>query len=187
MKALVLDCETNGLISNHTVALTNQPHIIEFYGALCAITKKKYTVLEELTMLIKPPYPLGNRPIKAKSKKTIETITGITDALLVTALPFAAHASALQTFIEAAPLVIAHNAQYDREMLDIEFERLGKQVKWPPMRCTIEQTMHINGNRQSLTNLHQYFFNEPFEAHRAKPDVEAVLRCLVEMCKRGWL
>jgi hypothetical protein len=72
------------------------------------------------------------------------------------------------------------------EMVDIEFERLGRKAPWPPRKvCTVEATVHLLGYRLSLQNLHKHLFGENFdEAHRAKVDVEALVRCCVELRKR---
>jgi DNA polymerase III epsilon subunit-like protein len=81
--------------------------------------------------------------------------------------------------------VIAHNLSYDRDMLNIEFQRLGHFIAWPPGLCTVEQSVHYKGYRLNLTGLHEYLFGQPFAgAHRARPDVEALTRCCVEMFKR---
>jgi DNA polymerase-3 subunit alpha len=37
-----------------------------------------------------------------------------------------------------------------------------------------------------LADLHEFLFGEGFEdAHRAKSDVMATVRCFIELCKRG--
>lgn len=177
MKALLLDTETSGLVSNRSIKLAEQPHIIEFYAALVDLASGK--IESELDFLIKPPQPISDE---------ITKITGITNERLVNESPFAQHGAQIKNAIENAPLVIAHNASFDREMIDIEFERLGSElkIKWPSILCTVEATVHLTGYRLTLSALHEHLFGVPFAgAHRAKHDVQALLKCCVELYKRG--
>jgi DNA polymerase-3 subunit alpha len=90
--------------------------------------------------------------------------------------------------IEGAPLVISHNASFDQEVLDIEAARLGRQIHWPRLLCTVEQTVHLTGKRLTLTDLHNLLFEEKFaDAHRAKADTQALIRCCRELVRRGEL
>jgi DNA polymerase III alpha subunit (gram-positive type) len=119
------------------------------------------------------------------SDETIkQTKTQLTNDLLMNAPPFSEVAEPIKAHLEGAPLLIAHNATFDKEMIDIEMERIGKQVAWPPMLCTTEQTMHLKGYRLSLTELHQHLMGQPFMgAHRAKNDVLALVQCCIELRK----
>jgi hypothetical protein len=73
-------------------------------------------------------------------------------------------------------------------MVDIEAQRLGIELRWPRLVCTVEQTIALKGYRLSLENLHKELFGEPFEgAHRAKADVAALTRCCRELFKRGMI
>jgi DNA polymerase-3 subunit alpha len=90
--------------------------------------------------------------------------------------------------IEAAPRCIGHNMTFDHDMIDIEFSRLNRQIKWPKLICTTEQTIFLTGQRMTMSALHQHLFGEPFEgAHRAKQDTLALLRCCVELLHKGML
>ena len=174
MKALLIDTETTGLIFNHSITLDHQPEVIEFYGCLASLVTGK--ISHELNVLIKPSnYPM-TEALMAECK------TKLDNEMLADASSFKYEASGIKQMIENAPVVIAHNASFDKEMLDIEYERLKMKVKWPPLICTIEQTIHIKGYRLSLTNLHIELFKEPFpEAHRARADVMALLRICKEL------
>lgn len=178
MKALVFDSETTGLINNHIVALDKQPEVIEFYGALVNLkTKKK---LKEWEFIIRPrQYPM--------TKETIEkTKTQLSNELLKDAPLFPKVKAEIRKALEQAPLIIAHNLSFDKEMIDIEYERLGEKLKWPRGICTVEATIHLKGFRLALDALHQLLFKETFkDAHRAKPDTNALIRCCYELHKRG--
>jgi hypothetical protein len=46
--------------------------------------------------------------------------------------------------------------------------------------------MHFKGYKLSLTNLHMHLFNMDFgEAHRAKADVQALVRCCRQLYAQG--
>lgn len=184
MKALVFDTETTGLIDNRTVHLDKQPHIIEFYGEVVDLSSGD--ILTEYHSLIKPPIPL---PLRVKGDKGIADLTGISEEMLEGAPPFRAVAPEVRKLIEAAPAVIAHNLSFDRDMVEVEFERLKEKIAWPKRQiCTVEQTIYLRGFRMNLTKLHQTLFpGETFVAHRAQTDVKALSRICVELFKRGIL
>lgn len=174
---LVFDTETTGLIENMSVRLDRQPEVIEFAGILADLDTGE--VLEEKEVLIRPS--LGR--IDAK----IEKITGIDDSMVRDAPAFPAVAADLRALILRSPVVLAHNASFDVDMMTIEFQRLGEEeLVWPRAICTVEQSAHYRGNRMSLGDLHLYLFGERHaDAHRAMPDVRALFRIAIEMRKRG--
>lgn len=177
MKAVVFDTETTGLIENQTVKIDKLPEVIEFYGALWDLKKGK--MIEEAHYLIKPSKPL--------SEET-KSITRFRDEDFIGKASFAKAAVQIRGFIEKAPIMIAHNASFDKEICDIEFKRLGETVSWPRVLCTVEQTIHIKGFRLSMTALHEYLFGEGFpDAHRADADSKALARVCCELFKRGYL
>lgn len=181
MKAVVLDTETTGLISNRAVANEHQPEVIEFFACLADLKAGK--VIKEYHTLIKPQkYPMSQQVIE-------ETRTKLSNAMLLEAPHFADVADNIRKIIENATCVIAHNAAFDQEMLDIEYDRLGgKPMTWPRMICTVEQSAHLKGRRLNLTDLHTLLTGKPFsEAHRAKNDVMALVNCAKIMFKRGML
>jgi DNA polymerase III epsilon subunit-like protein len=177
MLATLYDTETTGLISNHTVKEIHQPHVIEFYGCLADL--KSGHIQKELEVLIKPPIHI---------EQEITDITTINDELVKDAPSFDKVAVDIFAFLEAAPLLIAHNASYDQEIINLEAERLKRTVKWPRTVCSVEQTVCLKGIRLSLSDLHALLFGKPHAgAHRAKADVEALLRCCIELHKQDVL
>lgn len=188
MIALLLDTETTGLIENRSMASDRWPEIIEFYGLLADLRgrgrKKK-----DLHRMIRPQRLLQEETIRTatgRKKRGITEITGISNEMLAGAPSFAEVADDVIGFVEKAPLVIAHNASFDKEMLDMEAERLGRKIAWPPVLCSIEQSIHYKGYRLNLADLHEHLFGEKFSgAHRAEADVGALMRCCVEMHRRG--
>jgi DNA polymerase III epsilon subunit-like protein len=172
--AFLFDTETTGLIFNRTLPLDKQPEIIEFYGCLADLVTGK--VFAEIDTLVLPSSPI---PAEATNAN------GITNEMVKGAPQFRKVAPQIKAMIEQAPLIIAHNLSFDVEMVEIDMERVGLKIAWPRKLCTVEQTLHLKGFRLSLSALHEYLFGEAFSgAHRAKVDVEAMLRCCVELKKR---
>lgn len=174
-RALVFDTETTGLVGNSALPLNQQPHLIEYYGA---IVGPEGDIIDELEFLCNPGITL--EPI-------ITRITGLTDADLKDQPPFSEHADRLIEFIESADRVVAHNLSFDFNIISFGMLRCGKKVVWPMTRiCTVEETEWFKGYRLSLAKLHQHLFNELFaDAHRAKADVMALVRCFNELRNRG--
>lgn len=184
MIALILDVETTGL-PIPCAKLEAQPSVIEIFMALVDLKTGKISKTYET--LIKPPAPLSDKPAP-NSRKTISEITGITNDALADAPAFKDISKIIFDWIERAPAVIAHNLQFDSQMIDFEAERLGYAIKWPRKICTVEQTMSLRGYRLSLANLHSELFNESFTgAHRARKDVEVLIKCCMKLHERGMI
>jgi DNA polymerase III epsilon subunit-like protein len=176
MKAIVFDTETTGLIENRSRPLDKQPEIIDYYAALVDLETGK--VENEWNYLIKP---------SKKIPAIITKITGYVDSDFDDAPPFGEVAEDIIDGLAEANVVIAHNFSFDMEMVDIELERLGREVVWPKRAiCTVEQTIHLQGYRLTLMGMHELLFGEKFdEAHKAKPDTQALIRCAVELRSKG--
>jgi DNA polymerase III epsilon subunit-like protein len=180
---VVFDTETTGLTKNRTVRLDKQPEVIEFYARLVDLDAGPEP-LQELYTLIRPSveYPMSAYTIR-------ETKTKISNDELKDAPVFGEVADAIHDFIcDGSPGNLAHNLSFDRDMIEIELERLGRKIVWPLVGiCTVEQTIHLRGRRMNQTALHQYLFEgKDFPgAHRARNDVEALTNIAVELHRRG--
>ncbi len=178
MRALCFDTETTALIANRTIKEDKLPEMIEFYGCLVDLSTQDPPEAE-LDLLIKPRGAIVPETTK---------ITGITNDIVQNAPTFPQVADQIKTFLEEAPLVIAHNASYDVEVIDIEMSRVKKQVDWPPVVCTVEQSSSLKGRRMSLMDLHEHLLGERFsDAHRARHDVMALVRVARKMFERGMI
>src|SRR5262245_15188185 len=181
MRALLIDCETTNLSLNRTVAEAWRPRILEFHGSLRELSSEGSTVVDELDTLVRPRGSID------EASKAAE-VTGITNEMVRDAPPIEVVFPRIKKIIEESPLVIAHNASFDRAVVDVEAERLRAIVAWPRVICTVEQTTHLKGYRLSLSDLHFEFFGEKFAgAHRARVDVAALARIVVEMLRREML
>jgi DNA polymerase III epsilon subunit-like protein len=176
MRALVLDTETTDLVHNRTVRLDKAPEIIEFYGCVADLATGE--IENEMEFLIKPK---NNVNEKGKAFKSV----GLTNEMLKDAPSFETIAPLIKLYIESAPMVIAHNVAFDKDIIDIEYERIKQTINWPETLCTVEATVYLQGWRMKLNDLHRYLFNVNFEgAHRAKVDVQALVKCCTELYRR---
>ena len=172
----IFDTETTGLFSSALVEDKNKPELIEFMDVKMDLDTG--TPIKEYEFLCKP-----QRKISAESVK----ITGITDDMVKDEKPFSFYVTDVRDALENTDAVIAHNLSYDKEMIDTEMARCGEKMKWPRLICTVEETVCIRGHRLTLTDLHFELTDTKFEgAHRARHDVEALVKCVKILFERGY-
>ena len=181
--SVVFDTETTGLIKPDVMELEKQPEIIELYMA--KFVHRADGIIEqvdEIDTFLTPKGPIS---------EMITKITGITPLMVKGAPTFGDVFPQLQQFHVGVNEWVAHNCAFDTAMMANEIARIGKIVHFPfpPVKvCTVQSTMCIEQRRLTLTNLHKEFFGVPFEgAHRAKDDVQALIRCWKEAIKRGYI
>lgn len=178
MKIVLYDTETTGLLKPNAVDVKEQPYIIEFYG--CRIDSETFEIEKEVETFIKPPVPISDE---------ITKITGITGDMVHNAPAFADVYPELCDLYEGARCLVAHNASFDVSMLANELIRIDKLIHFPwPVNhiCTVERTYNIKGYRLNLQALHEHLFGEGFkDAHRAKIDVFALVRCFHKLTEDG--
>lgn len=180
MIVFAFDTETSDIPASRLLPLNKQPEIIEFYG--CSADLETGEILFDIDLMIKPSKELDETSKASKAHK-------ITNDMLKDAPSFSDVADQIQTAFDKGGKPLAHNASFDIEMVEIEFQRLGREFLHPLKAiCTVEATMHLRGYRLSLMALHEMLFARPFpEAHRAKNDVRALVDCAVELYRRGEL
>lgn len=177
MRACVFDTETTDLIDNIGRPLDRQPRVIEFFGVTA--DHESMSLTDSLGMLIKPPFNVTEETTR---------ITGITNEMLKDKLPFQAHAQKIIDYIESHDRVVAHNAKYDTDMIDIELRRLNLKINWPEVVCTVEATEYLQGYRLSLGKLHMARFGVDFDDHhRAEPDTRALGNIYLDLIKEDML
>lgn len=99
--------------------------------------------------------------------------------------------------LSKATFLVGQNLNFDLNVAGCEFVRLGQETplhSLPVLDTCTEFTAELcqlpggkNGRPKlpTLTELHQYLFNKPFEeAHNATADVEATARCFFELIRR---
>lgn len=168
MNLLFFDTETTGLPGPIGTDLRRQPNVIEFYGVIYNGTT--FDKIYELHFKCNPGMKLP---------ENIKKITGITDDDLEFEPTFDRYAFQLQEFFNKSNTIIGHNVAFDIKMIDIEFARMNLKFDWPKIKiCTVNETLHLKGHRMNLSSLYEFLFEEPFPgAHRAKADVEALVKC----------
>ena len=174
---IIFDTETTGLQLAIPAKIENQPFMTEIYAVRLS---PDFKFISEIDTLIKPPIHI---------EKEITKITGIDDNLVKDAPIFFDIYDELYNLFEGVRWVWGHNIEFDLNILNNELFRhnLERKFPWPKNHgCSIEASYHYKNKRLKLSDLYKYLFNESFEgAHRAKQDVQATIRCIYEMNKRG--
>lgn len=165
-------------MDNLSTRSEKQPEIIEFCGL--TIDPNTGRTINILDQLIRPTIPITEE---------ITKMNNINNEMVRNAPTFKFLASDIRDLIERSDCVVAHHASFDRDMIDLEFAKLGMtKIAWPRIICTIEATLHLKGYRLSLSALYEYLFGVKFEgAHRARADVDALARIVVELRKKGMI
>lgn len=185
MRIFVFDTETTWFINKKEAALNAQPRIVQFAWILWELKDGKFKEEKRINLLVNPkmsiPYASSQvhhiYDIDVKNAPFIEDI--IEDII---------------ENINFPDIIIWHNIEYDEDVLKIELKRLEMEYKYKPKQviCTMKTTVDFcsiqwNWERfkyPKLWELHKKLFWEYFIwAHDAITDVEATLRCFLELNK----
>lgn len=169
-RALIFDTETTGLPLHPAAALDLQPRCIEFGGVLMSL--EDGSIAEEFNILISPGIPLPPE---------ITKITGITDADLDGAPPFAVALPQIEQLFREAAAVVAHNLPFDRSIIKFELDRLGRtDFPWPAREtCTVGLYRAEWGRNPRLIELYEVIMGRPLaQKHRALDDVKAMVEII---------
>ena len=175
-KINIFDTETTGLLKPRAAGIQSQPYITEIY---IVQVDEDFNILKELDTFIKIPVPVP---------EFITKITGIKDSDLADAPIFEDIIPDLIDIFEGTTEMVAHNVSFDKAMLGNQLVRAGvKEFPFPEIdTCTVIKSMSLEQRRVSLSRLHEILFGKGFkDAHRAKSDVHALVRCYHEMRERG--
>ena len=186
MKILVFDTETTGFINKKESDLSRQPYIVQFAGILWELTNGIYKEIERKNIFMKPPIPI---PYGASQVHHIYDIDVKDAPDIATQIP------EFMWFLSEADAIIGHNIEYDEDMIKLELRRHEKLHMYAPNQviCTMKSTVDFcalqwNGLRfkyPKLWELHKKLFGEYFSwAHDAMVDVEATLKCFLELEKQ---
>ena len=195
MLVLVFDTETNGFIKGDTGNLDDFPHIVQLSFILYDTISKE--MIECCDFIIN---------CEKKFKIPIETtnIHGITEEISIN--QGVSIRTALQKFYDTlrkANYLVAHNIQFDDNMVQIEFRRLGLDGQYLMSEtnlnrleqyCTMKNSknlcklpvksktgvLYYKNPKQS--ELHEYLFGTlPENLHNSLNDVLVCLRCFIKM------
>ncbi len=189
MKIIIFDTETTGLPVREG-DLSAQPYVIQFAAITYEFNPQTRHLVElsRYNQLIKPPISIPSESSR---------ITGITDQTVSAMPPFSAVVSEIQALFSTSDIAIAHNIEFDRQIVAYEFERLGINTDFLPAEiyCSMERTRDLcklpgrSGGYKApkLMELHQFLLAERFEeAHNAIRDVEALGRCVKVLLTQGF-
>ncbi|MCW5517153.1 DNA polymerase III subunit alpha [Muriicola sp. Z0-33] len=187
---LIFDTETTGLPKRWDAPITdtdNWPRCIQIAWQL---HDELGNLIEHQDFLIQPDG--FNIPYDA------EQIHGIsTDLAAQKGKPLAEVLGAFNVALSKSKFVVGQNVGFDVNIMGAEFYRLeidNPLQQLPVLDTCTEHTAtlcQIPGGRggkfklPTLTELHEFLFNEPFaEAHNATADVEATARCFFELVRK---
>lgn len=185
MKIFVFDTETTWFINKKELDLEKQPKIIQFAWILWEIKNWNFKEEKRIDILINPwmaiPYWSSQvHHIYDIDVKDSPKISEVIDEIIY--------------YINSPDIIIWHNIEFDENMLKLELKRLKKDFEYKPKQiiCTMKSTVDFCSIRWNwerfkypkLWELHKKLFWEYFTgAHDALTDVEATLRCFIELVK----
>ena len=129
-------------------------------------------VVEEWSSLVQP---------SVRIPPAIAAFTGIDDAMVAEAPPFAAIAAEVRHRLEGR-LFIAHNARFDYGFLRAEFRLLGQRLR-APVLCTVKLSRGLfpEHKRHNLDTLMERFGLDCTARHRALGDARVLPALLAAM------
>ena len=185
MKIFVFDTETTWFINKKDPSLEAQPKIIQFAGIFWDLENWIFKEEKRVDILINPKMPIPFESSKVHHLYDIDVKNApfIEDKI-----------DEIMSYINDSDAIIWHNIEYDEDMIKIELKRLNQEYRYQPKEviCTMKNTVDFcaikwNWERfkyPKLWELHKKLFDEYFIwAHDAMTDVEATLRCFVELAK----
>jgi len=186
VKILVFDTETTGFINKKETDLSKQPYVIQFAGIIWDLKDGEFTEEKRVDIFINPGIPI---PYAASQ------VHSIYDVDVKDAPKMESKIEEIMSYINDVDVIVGHNIEYDESMILLELERLWKKYLYQPKQvvCTMKTTVDfcaIQGNGErfkypKLGELHKKLFDEYFiGAHDALVDVEATVRCFVELQKK---
>lgn len=187
MKIFVFDTETTWFINKKETDLDKQPRIIQFAWILWEIKDWVFTEEKKIDILINPkiPIPYNSSQVHHIYDIDIKNAPYIEDVI-----------EEIVTYLNMPDIIIWHNIEYDEDMIKLELKRLEKEYKYKPKQtfCTMKTTVDFcaiqwNWARfkyAKLGELHKRLFNKYFIwAHDALTDVQATLRCFIELVNKN--
>jgi DNA polymerase-3 subunit epsilon len=143
-------------------------------GVVSVETEGAETRVEEWSSLVNPGVPIPS---------DIQWLTGITDAMVRAAPPFAELAAELAARLHGA-VFVAHNARFDYGFLRAEFARCGVRFRAPTL-CTVRLSRLLYPDRgpHSLDAIVARFDLDTKDRHRALGDARLLwqfVQCLAE-------
>lgn len=178
---LALDFETSGLFRKGlSPDDPSNPHIIQVGASLCDEDGHEGSHIESLV-----------RPTDWSVEDEAAKVHGITtERARRVGLPIASVLRQLMAMVVEADLVIAHNMQFERRLIEVELQRLGAEGRWwsdVAKLCTMEMAtpiLKLPGKFEGeykypkLSEAHLFLFPEMLwdARHAALDDARAAYR-----------
>ena len=204
-KLMFFDTETNGLIPKYFSQITDMPRVVQLSWI---VADEDGQIEKECDYLIKPiDFDLYEDSIKVHGITKEKAMNqGIEIKTII---------SMFITDLNRCHAIVGHNISFDIQVIWAEFIRLnipyGLTIKEMPFYCTMYLSVDYcklplitgHGYRYSifnalrsnnrynyklpkLTELYEFLFNEKFyNAHDAKADIKATVKCFFELLKRN--
>ncbi len=188
MKIFVFDTETTWFIDKKEKNLNLQPNIIQFAWIMWNIKDWNFIEEKRVNILINPKksIPYNSSEIHHIYDIDVKNAPFIEDEI-----------KEMIYFMNTPDVIIWHNIEYDTDMLKLELKRLWLEYEYKPKQviCTMNSSINFCKlakknelsawyKRPKLWELHKKIFWEYFIwAHDAMVDVEATLKCFIELVK----
>ena len=181
---LILDTETTGFAKSGAKVQEGQARVCQLALILTDHTGKPLT---KFCSLIKPD--------GWKISEGAQKVHGITDEMCDRhGIPFLVAIELFHVLADKATVTVAHNDEFDRNMLDIETEYFNSNTtkryigarKW---FCTMRSNTHLKGGRwPKLSETYKHYMQrDPVDAHDALVDAEACKDIFFAMkAANGW-
>lgn len=187
MRAIIFDTETNGKAKNFNAPVTdlnNWPRIVQL--AWKFIDTDTLEVIEQDVQMIKPDgWTIPKEKFFLDNNLTTERCEAEGKPLFIVLENFIDH-------INTADVLVAHNIDFDKNVVGAEFIRTGLKSKVLPKICTMKSTTDLckipgplGYKWPKLEELYLFLFNEKMgNAHDAMDDVTNTTACFLELLNR---
>ena len=163
---IFLDTETTGLIKA-TAPLELQPRIIEIAAIKWPHSLSSH-LPQQLHSLVNAGVPLP---------EVITKITKLTDADLADAPSFASILPSIVEFFRGEHTVVAHNVEFDMQMLINELRLMDWQFRFPYPSTWIDTVALSGGKKLDVWSKELLGEDYTAQSHRAMGDAERLLAC----------
>src|SRR5690554_4856171 len=187
---LIFDTETTGLPKRYNAPLSDSDNWPRCVQIAWQLHDEMGNLIERQDYLVQPEG--FNIPFDTEKFHGISTELAQQDGL-----PLQEVVARFTDSLKKTKFIVGQNADFDLNIMGAEFHRLGIENPLLSYKvldtCTevTAQMCQIPGGRggrfklPTLTELHEFLFNESFEeAHNATADVEATTRCFLELIRR---
>lgn len=194
MKTLTLDCETTGLPpknADYKVQFMEYPYIVELAWKINAEESKSFIINQEgreIPKIASDIHGITTEKANASPHKLLDVLIellGVSGAISGEIIIIGHNLFFDTSTIKANILRLQKEGKVNQEFVDHMNILLHKDRRIDTMRSTIKFCSLPKSKWPKLTELYFKLFNETFEAHSSKNDVDACHKSYIELVKRG--